>query len=125
MNRLIKIALVLALAFISGCYYDTEERLYPNTFSPCDDVTSTFAHTVTPILQPCRSCHSNSEASSSGKGIKLENYADIVTMVKNGKLMGSIRHENGFSAMPQGGGKLMDCEISQLQAWIDNGTLNN
>ena len=39
--------------------------------------------------------------------------------------MGTINHASGFSRMPKGGGKLTDCEISQLQKWIDNGILNN
>jgi hypothetical protein len=39
--------------------------------------------------------------------------------------MGTVNHATGYSAMPKGGGKLTDCEIRQLQTWIDNGTLNN
>ena len=38
--------------------------------------------------------------------------------------MGAITHATGFIPMPNGGGKLADCEISQLQKWIDNGALN-
>jgi cytochrome c5 len=113
------------MASLYGCYNDSIERLYPKVSNPCDDTTVTFSSTVTTILQPCQSCHSNSNASSSGSGIKLENYADIMVSVKNGKLMGSINHTNGFVAMPNGGGKLPDCEIAQLQKWIDNNTPNN
>lgn len=125
MKQIIKITLILLMAVISGCYYDTEERLYPKISSPCDDVVVTFSSTVTSILHSCQTCHSNSNATSSGGGVKLQNYADVVTLINNGKLMGSIRHDNGYIAMPQGGGKLSDCEISQLQKWIDNKTPNN
>jgi cytochrome c5 len=125
MKQIIKITLILLIAVIAGCYYDTEERLYPKISSPCDDTVVTFSSTVTTILHSCQTCHSNSNATSSGGGIKLENYADVVKLVNNGKLMGSIRHDNGYIAMPQGGGKLSDCEISQLQKWIDNKTPNN
>lgn len=125
MNRAIKISLILAITFITGCYYDTEERLYPKLSNPCDDTVVTFSGTVTQILQSCLSCHSNSKAGSDGGGVKLENYADVLTFVKNGKLMGSIRHDNLFIPMPQTGGKLPDCEIAQLQKWIDNQTPNN
>ena len=113
------------MALLAGCYYDTEERLYPTISSPCDDTVVTFSSTVTTILHSCQTCHSNSNATSSGGGYKIQNYADVVTLINNGKLMGSIRHDNGFIAMPQGGGKLSDCEISQLQKWIDNKTPNN
>jgi len=125
MKQIIKITLILLMAVISGCYYDTEERLYPKISSPCDDVVVTFSSTVTSILHSCQTCHSNSNATSSGGGVKLQNYADVVTLINNGKLMGSIRHDNGYIAMPQGGGKLSDCEISQLQKWIDSKTPNN
>lgn len=125
MKRIQLILLVIFISFITGCYYDTEEWLYPKISSPCDDTNVTFSHTITPILQTCQSCHSNANAASSGSGIKLQNYSDIQTYVTNGKLMGAINHAGGYVPMPQGGGKLPDCEISQLQKWIDNGTLNN
>jgi type 1 fimbria pilin len=125
MNRVIKMILIVAIASIAGCYYDSEERLYPKLSSPCNDVTVTFSGTVSTILQPCQSCHSNSNASSSGSGIKLQDYKDVMIVVSNGKLMGSIRHDNSFIPMPQTGGSLPQCEIDQLQKWIDNQTPNN
>lgn len=124
MNRTVKIVLLLGIASITGCYYDSEEVLYPKLSNPCNDTVVTFSGTVTTILQPCQSCHSNSNASSSGNGIKIQDYADVLTAVNNGKLMGSINHTSAYP-MPKGGGKLPDCEIAQLQKWIDNGTLNN
>ena len=118
--------MITFVASLSGCYYDNEEKLYPQISTGCDLSNVTFSGTVKPILQAsCFSCHSNSQALNNGGGVKLENYADVVTLVSNGKLMGSIRHDNGYIAMPNGGGKLTDCEINQLQTWIDNGKLNN
>jgi uncharacterized membrane protein len=126
MKRTLSILLIILVGAIAGCYYDTEEKLYPELSTTCDLSNVTFASTVKPILQAsCLSCHSNSKAVSSGGGVKLENYADVVVQVKNGKLMGTINHASGYQAMPQGGGKLTDCEINKLQKWIDNGILNN
>ena len=124
MNRVIKIVLILALASITGCYYDSEEVLYPVLYNPCNDTTVSFSKTVTTILQPCQACHSNSNASASGKGLKLQDYSDVMIMVSNGKIMSSVNHTSAYP-MPKGGGKLPDCEISQLQKWIDNGSFNN
>lgn len=124
MNRAIKSILILAIATITGCYYDSEERLYPKLSNPCDDTVVTFSGTVTQILQSCMSCHSNSLAGNSGAGVKLENFADIQIYVKSGQLMGSINQTGAFP-MPKTGGKLPDCEIAQLQKWIDNQTPNN
>ena len=117
--------LIVTILTIAGCYYDSEERLYPKLSSPCDDVTVTFSGTVTAILRPCQSCHSNSNASSSGKGIKLQDYPDVMIQVNNGKFMGSIRHDKLYIPMPQTGGTLPQCEIDQLQKWIDNQAPNN
>lgn len=125
MKITLKIFFLLVVASVTGCYYDSEERLYPSISSPCDDAVVTFSGTVSSILQPCLTCHSNSAASSSGSGIKLQEYADVMIVVNNGRLMGAVNHANGFVPMPGGGGKLPDCEIAQLQKWIDNGSLNN
>ncbi|HEY3373270.1 MAG TPA: hypothetical protein VGK10_20655 [Prolixibacteraceae bacterium] len=123
MKPLIKIALILSIAFISGCYYDSEERLYPNVSNPCDDTVVTFSGTVTQILQPCLQCHSNAAVShGEGGGIRLENHDDVAS---NTRVMGSVKQENGYIKMPKNGGKLIDCEISQLQKWYDNQTPNN
>jgi hypothetical protein len=124
MNRAKKIILILVIASITGCYYDSEERLYPKLSNPCDDTEVTFKGTVSAILQSCQTCHSNSNASSSGNGINLQDYSDVMKVVTNGKLMGSINHTSDYP-MPKGGGKLLDCEIAQLQKWIDSGSLNN
>ena len=127
MKRIFRILLIVSVAIIAGCYYDSEEKLYPVVSTSCNLTNVTYSVTVKTILQAsCLSCHSNSAVNGGdGGGIKLENYADVLTVVQNGKLMGSIKHESGFIPMPNGGGKLNDCEISQLQKWIDNGKLNN
>lgn len=126
MKKVIKITLILALAFLAACYYDSEEKLYPQVSTGCDLSNVTFTASVKPILQAsCLSCHSNSQSINSGGGVRLENYSDVLITAKNGKLMGTVKHASGYQEMPLGGGKLTDCEINQLQKWIDNGTLNN
>ncbi len=126
MNRILKALLIVLIIFIAGCYYDNEEKLYSEISTSCDLNNVTFAATVKPILQAsCFACHSNSTATSSGNGIRLENYTDVQNFAKNGILMGVVKHSSGYLPMPDGGGKLSDCEINQLQKWIDNGTLNN
>jgi len=89
----------------------------------CDTINVTYAETVWPIIQGrCFGCHNGPGAQS---GILLENYDDIVAAVNSGRFLGAIKHEEGYSAMPQNGAKLSDCNISQLQKWIDDGTPNN
>lgn len=120
------ILLVLLSFVFCSCYNDNVEELYPELSSSCDTTNVTYAKTVVPILNSyCLGCHSNSSASSSGGGIKLENYLDVKTYEANGKLVGTIKHLNGYSAMPKGGGKLSDCKTRQIDKWVSNGALNN
>jgi cytochrome c5 len=126
MKSRISILIILSLFFIPACVYNNEEKLYSDTPSFCNLENVTYSATIKPILQAsCYSCHSNANSTEKGAGLRLENFADLQIQVKNGRLMGAVRHEKGFSAMPDGGGKLTDCQINQLQKWIDNGRLNN
>lgn len=121
-----KLILPLVFFILSGCYYDSEEALYGTPNTVCDTSVTQFSTEIKPILQSsCLTCHSNSAALGSGGGIKLQDYADVKTSVLNGKLVGSIDHSSGFSAMPKGGGKLSDCNILIIKTWIARGTLNN
>ena len=88
----------------------------------CDDTQFTYAAIIQPIISTyCVGCH---KPGSLGGNIDLSTYAKVKTQAGNGKLLGSVTHASGYVAMPQGG-KLEDCQISQIQKWIDAGALNN
>lgn len=110
--------LTIAL-LISSCSNDNQEEFYDA--AECDTSNVTFSATIDPIIsRNCKSCH----GVGNGTGITLVSYSDIKKHVDNGKLMGSIKHLPSYSPMPQGG-KLDDCTISKLDAWIANGALDN
>lgn len=118
--------LIIFLITISGCFYDSEEYLYPQLTSGCDTTNITYTGSIKPILNlSCLSCHSNSTAASYGANIKLEDYSDVNIRVNDGKLMGTITHSSGYSAMPKGSSKLSDCSIALIQKWISKGAVNN
>jgi cytochrome c5 len=120
------LALLIVLLFLSGCYYDSNEALYGVPATGCNTDITRFNTEIRPILQSnCITCHANSVALSSGGGIKLQDYADVKSYVLNGKLVGSIDHSTGFSAMPKGGVKLSDCNILIIKTWISKGALND
>ena len=117
--------LVFVAALITqGCYYDIEEELYPNAVNCNLPTTISLSQHINPILQNynCLFCHSSGSASGN---VILNTYTGIKTRVNDGKLWGAINHLPGFSAMPQGGNKLTNCEISTIRAWIDAGAPNN
>ena len=122
------ILLILLIGFLGlqSCYYDNEEELYPQVETGCDTGNVTFSKTISDILSSrCLSCHNNANADSYGDGIKLEDYQDVKSAAEGGRLLGSLKHENGYAKMPLGAGKLDDCKILQIEAWINAGFPNN
>lgn len=109
------------IAIQTGCYYDKEEILYPD--SVCDTSIVTYSRSVAPIISSsCNSCHSGVSPSF---GIRLDNYQDLKTQVDNQKLAGVINHAAGFSPMPKNAAKLSNCNIAIIMHWIESGAPNN
>src|SRR5512145_1538875 len=116
----------LLLIFASGCYYDSEEFLYPQPGTVCDTANVTYSQSVAPIIANyCLTCHSNSAAAAFGGNIRLESYDDVKIRADDHRLLGSIAHENGYSPMPQGAAKLDNCMISTVRIWVNSGAQNN
>jgi len=88
----------------------------------CDTATFTYSGAVSSIMSTyCVGCHN---ANSLGGGIDLSTYAGVVSAA-TGKLMGAVNQLSGYYAMPLGGTKLSDCQITQIQKWINAGKTNN
>ena len=112
-------AVVLCSVLVS-CYYDNEDELYPNG---CNTNDISYNDNIVQILQSnCLSCH---DALSQNGNVNLEGYDNVKLYIDNGRLIGAIRHEDGYSTMPQGTSKLSKCTIDRIQAWVDAGAPNN
>lgn len=123
MKKVLIVSAVITI-FCFACYYDNEEYLYPEISNTCDTTNVTFSGTVSVMLNNyCLSCHSNANAANFGNNIRLEDYEDVKTYSQD--VLGSIKHESGFSPMPKGGAQLNDCLITQFEIWVNNGTPNN
>ncbi len=89
----------------------------------CDDQLGSFSGEVWPTIQKhCLSCHSGSSPQG---GISLSNYGQIAAMANSGRLLGAISWQSGFTNMPLNGNKLSECEITQIENWILDGTPDN
>lgn len=89
----------------------------------CDSTSITYSLAVSVTVNTfCKGCHN---PASLGGGIDLSTYAAVKTQALSGVLMGTISHSPGYIAMPQGSNKLSDCQIRQVQKWIQAGSLNN
>ncbi len=85
----------------------------------CDSTTVTYTASINPIVQNwCVGCHGGSNPSN---GLSLETYDQVVACARGGRLMGSLRHETGYSPMPKNLGMLSPCQIDLFQKWINLG----
>ncbi len=93
------------------------------TANSCDTSAVSYSNHVSPIIATyCQGCHNNSNASAY---VNVEGYNNLKSSINGGRLMGAIRHKNGFKAMPQSMNKLSDCDIRTIAIWIENGMPNN
>jgi len=89
----------------------------------CDTALFTYSGAIKNTIQnKCVGCHN---PASLGGSVDLSTYTGIKTVALNGKLYGSVTQQPGFAAMPKNATKLSDCEIKQIQKWINAGSLNN
>ena len=94
-----------------------------NCIGRCDTTVFTYSGAVKPIIDnKCVGCHNPANL---GGNIDLSMYNPVKTVAVNGKLYGSVAQQTGYSPMPKNGAKLSDCEIRQIQKWINAGSLNN
>lgn len=134
MKRILSIGIFTGFASLmlfSSCYYDNAEELNPNfgQSGNCDTAgTISYSGRIAPLMtaycgsigSSASSCHGESSTS----GLPLVTWQEVSDAAAD-NLMDAIRHENGASPMPKGGGKLDDCSILVLQKWIDEGKQNN
>lgn len=126
------LVVLFSVSVLPGCYYDVEENLivrdttyvYDTTGGGgCDTNAMSYLQDIAPVFsQYCNVCHSSAAQMGS---VVLDNYNDVMVEVENGRLMGAVKQESGYSPMPQGGGKLDDCTIAKMSAWINQGAPNN
>ena len=89
----------------------------------CDTTTFTYTAIIKPLLDTkCVGCH---KPGNLGGNIDLSTWAATKVVALNGKLLGSVAQQPGYSPMPKNGAKMLDCEITRIRKWINAGSLNN
>ena len=128
MNKIILLCFAFVSISLTSCYYDVDEELNPPlTNNDCDTTASKFAADIQPILNSnCATSGCHTAAVIAG-GYVFDNYTDVKSTIVNdsARFIGSILQQTGYSPMPKGGGKLSDCNISKIKAWIASGAPNN
>jgi uncharacterized membrane protein len=133
MKMSFKISIFILTLFVciglTGCYYDTEEELYPDSGSTiCDTVSVSYATDIVPIFNAKCSvpgCHAGVNAAA---GIALETYVGVKAYLDADKarFISSIIWDGNASNMPKGAStKMSDCNINTIRAWINASYPNN
>lgn len=103
----------------------TDEAV-PENDKLCNTDSVTYAGTIVPILETnCYTCHDASNAPTFAEGIILEGYNNIMIQVNKGRLLGAIRHQPGFTAMPRNLPQLPECTIQEIETWVEAGAPDN
>ena len=124
-SRNIQALLFLGLmaCVLQSCYKDNREDLYKN-YNPTDcNLEVTYSEVISSIMTTrcaVSGCHNST---TNERMLDLSTYADASKIALNGQMMGRITAQNGPLMPP--GAPLPDCEILQIQAWIDDGAPNN
>lgn len=120
------------ISLMSSCYNDNLAEMTPSTVQtstsggPCDTMKAmSYNSDIVPILQNnCgtgNSCHSSSNTS----GYDLSSYTAVYAVAVSGKLVSAIDWDGTVTPMPQGGSKMIDCNIAKIRKWVAAGAPNN
>jgi hypothetical protein len=117
MNYLQKLLILFASILISqSCTYNNLEDLRPQP-SSCDTLNINFSNDIQTIFNDnCIVCHNGPTPPA---GFNFENYENIVSVAETGRLLGAIKHLEGYSPMPKNANQLDSCSIIKIEAWIN------
>lgn len=126
-NFNMRFSILLSIAVIgfslNSCYYDKSDKLYPST--TCDTAKMNFTSNIKPIItNNClnQGCHTTANASAS---IILDNYTGTKATIAGDKLINALKYVTGGSKNMPPSGKISDCDISKVEAWIKRGAPEN
>jgi len=108
--------------FISSCYFDVEQELYPT--NKCDVENMSFANDIQPLIKlHCQNCHSSNFASA---GVILDTYAGVRSVVDDSSFLNSINHTGDAVPMPLlPNAKAPQCAIDKCEEWVKDGAKDN
>ena len=105
------IVILVFVGFLSSCYKDKEELLYPGSVGNNDTTAATYNGYIKPLVGArCLSCHPS-----------YGDYAGLNVVVANGKFKQRVITDKN---MPQGS-SLTLAQITKIDLWLTAGAPNN
>jgi len=113
MKKIIISTILLSSVFLTGCYYDKEEELYPNSGTDCNAPLTYNTGIKTLIDVNCANCHK-----PGGNTPDLTTYALVKANIDKVTNRAISKKD-----MPSSG--LSTCNFTKLDNWIKDGALEN
>jgi len=112
---------VLVLCMVAfACSNDSKQDIPQNVMPP--PVTNTYTASISNIMDTysctLQGCHAGATPAF---GILLTDYQSVRFQVENGRLLGTIKHEAGFSPMPKNLPKMAQEDIDRIDLWVSEG----
>lgn len=120
MNKHFYLGLGLIITiFLHACTKNNIE----DEFGDCQPENVSFVNSVKSIIDlKCVVCHNTTNPAG---GLDLSQFSAVKNIADNGKLLGTINHDDGFKVMPPDGTKIDACDILTIKTWIHEGSKNN
>ncbi|MCB9263024.1 MAG: hypothetical protein H6607_11675 [Flavobacteriales bacterium] len=108
---------IIAMIWVSSCKEDPAPNNNTNTQPKelCDSLAITYNGHIKAIVDA--KCNTSGCHAAGAGGFILGTYAQVKAAAETPKLLGSIKHESGYEAMPQGAAKLDSTTIQMFECW--------
>jgi mono/diheme cytochrome c family protein len=118
MKKLIFIS-IIAISLFGACKSTKQPvATTPTVTLDCSNKSLSYATDIKSILETnCAKCHN----SNNKGGYNFLTFESVKKSVANGQLLGTIKHQKGFDAMPRMAPKLPQETIDKIECWINNG----
>lgn len=87
--------------------------------SGCDSTKYTYSADISKIINTnCVACHSSGN-------VLLNSHLGLQAVALNGRLLGALKHQNGYLPMPNASTFISDCDMKKIEKWIENNAPND
>lgn len=118
---LIKLLVTISiLGLFYSCTFDNEEDLLRSII--CDTINIDYDDLTYIFSGICADCHNSTF--SYRPDIKMDSYENVLNSINTGLVLPAIKHTGPFE-MPYGLPMLSECEIRQIELWINAGMPEN
>lgn len=115
-----KLNLILSLFILGLCLVACGDEEEP---ASCDTSAVTYTNSISAIFNAsCATTGCHVDGNEAAALFSLNGYEKSKLASEGGRIVGSINHDDNFSAMPRGGDKLAACDIDKVTAWIAAGS---